>query len=127
MSALIEPEEIEHETEIVWLDNEEIDRLDYVRQSLDRLPRRSGRPAYHRHGRLVGYAVLGADAKPSRASGTYVRRVFWLAPHDRDQAPSGLYATGTPSEAVDPRTIKPGVRGSKTPRSEGRSTLDVRE
>lgn len=119
MSALIEPHEIEHETDIVWL--EDVDPLDYVRQSLDRLPRRAGKPAYHRHGRLVGYAVLGPAAKASRASGTFLRRVMWLAPHDRDQDPEGLYATGAPSEAVDPRTISPGVRGDKTDRSQGRS------
>lgn len=86
-----------------------------------RLPRRAGKPAYHRHGRLVGYAVLGPTAKASRASGTFLRRVMWLASHGRDQDPDGLYATGAPSEAVDPRTIRPGTRGDKTDRSQGRS------
>lgn len=32
MSSLIDPDEISHETELVWL--EDIDNLDYVRQSL---------------------------------------------------------------------------------------------
>ncbi|GHH62924.1 hypothetical protein FHS35_001974 [Streptomyces umbrinus] len=40
------------EAEIVWL--EDIDHLDYLRQSLDRLPTCKGRPAYHRGGRTVG-------------------------------------------------------------------------
>ncbi|MGR6998703.1 DUF6009 family protein [Yinghuangia aomiensis] len=123
MSALIEPHELQHETDIVWL--EDLERLDYVRQSLDRLPRRGGKPAYHRPGRLVGYAVLGPDARASRASGTFLRRVIWLAPHDRDQEPDGVYATGTPSEAVDPRTIRPGEKGAKTERSEGREKQGV--
>ncbi|MFE9454477.1 DUF6009 family protein [Streptomyces sp. NPDC006739] len=117
MSALIEEDEISHEIEFVWL--EDIGGLDYVRQSLDRLPSRKGRPAYHRDGRMVGYAQLGPDAKPSRSSGTFRRRVFWLLPHDRDTDPDGLYATGAPAEAVDPRTLAPGSKGRKTERSEG--------
>lgn len=117
MSALIDPAELAHETDLVWL--EDPSALDYVRQSLDRLPSRRGKPAYHRDGRMVGYAILGTDAKPSRASGTFRRRVFWLLPHDRDQQPEGLYSTGAPSEAVDPRTIAPRVKGYKTERSEG--------
>ncbi|ANW22302.1 DUF6009 family protein [Streptomyces clavuligerus] len=117
MSALIEPTQLAHEVELVWL--EDIEPLDYVRQSLDRLPTRRGRPAYHRDGRMVGYAVLGPKARSSRASGTFLRRVFWLLPHDRDGRPDGLYTSGAPSEAVDPRTIKPGIKGYKTQRSEG--------
>ncbi|MEV6962425.1 DUF6009 family protein [Streptomyces sp. NPDC051207] len=117
MSALIAEDEIVHEVDFVWL--EDVSKLDYVRQSLDRLPTRRGRPAYHRDGRMVGYALLGPDAKPSRSSGTFRRRVFWLLPHDRDSAPDGLYATGAPAEAVDPRTLEPGSKGRKTERSEG--------
>jgi hypothetical protein len=117
MSSLITDDEIVHETELVWL--EDITDLDYVRQSLDRLPTRKGRPAYHRDGRLVGYAQLGPDAKSSRSSGTFRRRVFWLLPHDRDTEPDGLYSTGAPAEAIDPRTLAPGSKGRKTERSEG--------
>lgn len=69
MSALIAEDEIAHEAELVWL--EDIGDLDYVRQSLDRLPTRRGKPAYHRDGRMVGYALLGPGAKPSRSSGTF--------------------------------------------------------
>jgi hypothetical protein len=117
MSSLIAEDEISHETELVWL--EEIDDLEYVRQSLDRLPTRKGRPAYYRDGRMVGYAILGSTAKPSRASGTFRRRVFWLLPHDRDSQPNGLYKKSAPAEAVDPRTLQPRVKGYKTERSEG--------
>ncbi|MER7743330.1 DUF6009 family protein [Streptomyces sp. NPDC096538] len=117
MSSLIDAEEIRHETELVWL--EDVDQLDYVRQSLDRLPTRKGKPAYHRDGRMIGYAILGTDAKPSRASGTFRRRVFWLLPHDRDTEPEGLYAKSAPAEAIDPRTLAPRVKGYKTERSEG--------
>ncbi|MFJ8982974.1 DUF6009 family protein [Streptomyces sp. NPDC102282] len=117
MSALIGEDEIRDEAELVWLEN--VFELDYVRQSLDRLPTRKGRPAYHRDGRMLGYAVLGPQARASRSSGTFRRRVFWLLPHDRDTAPDGLYATGAPSEAVDPRTLAAGTKGYKTERSEG--------
>ncbi|MFF9870106.1 DUF6009 family protein [Streptomyces sp. NPDC013953] len=117
MSALISDDEIKDEIELVWL--EDITSLDYIRQSLDRLPNRSSKPAYFRDGRMVGYAVLGPKAKASRASGTFRRRVFWLLPHDRDSAPDGLYAVGAPAEAVDPRTVAAGSRGRKTERSEG--------
>ncbi|MEU6212193.1 MULTISPECIES: DUF6009 family protein [unclassified Streptomyces] len=116
MSSLISDDEIHHEVGLVWL--EDVSELDYVRQSLDRLPTRRGRPAYHRDGRLVGYAQLGPQAKPSRSSGTFRRRVFWLLPHDRDTAPDGLYASGAPAEAVDPTTLAAGSRGRKTERSE---------
>ncbi|MFF4648048.1 DUF6009 family protein [Streptomyces sp. NPDC001389] len=116
MSSLISDDEIHHEIDLVWL--EDVTELDYVRQSLDRLPTRRGKPAYHRDGRLVGYAQLGPQAKPSRSSGTFRRRVFWLLPHDRDTLPDGLYATGAPAEAVDPTTLAAGSKGRKTERSE---------
>ncbi|MGW5609472.1 DUF6009 family protein [Streptomyces sp. NPDC003753] len=117
MSSLITEDEISHETDIVWL--EDIEHLDYVRQSLDRLPTRRGKPPYHRPGRMVGYALLSPQAKASRSSGTFRRRVFWLLPHDRDTVPDGLYAKGAPAEAIDPRTVAAGVKGYKTERSEG--------
>ncbi|MGD9486039.1 DUF6009 family protein [Streptomyces sp. TRM70308] len=123
MSSLITEDEISHEKELVWL--EDIDTLDYVRQSLDRLPTRRGKPAYHRDGRMVGYATLTTSAKASRSSGTFRRRVFWLLPHDRDTEPEGLYATGAPAEAVDPRTLGVGVKGRKTERSEGGPPSDA--
>ncbi len=116
MSSLISDDEIHHEVDLIWL--EDVTELDYVRQSLDRLPTRRGKPAYHRDGRLVGYAQLGPQAKPSRSSGTFRRRVFWLLPHDRDTAPDGLYASGAPAEAVDPTTLTAGSKGRKTQRSE---------
>ncbi|MFD9337177.1 DUF6009 family protein [Streptomyces sp. NPDC060028] len=116
MSSLISDDEIHHEIDLIWL--EDVTELDYVRQSLDRLPTRRGKPAYHRDGRLVGYAQLGPGAKPSRSSGTFRRRVFWLLPHDRDSVPDGLYATGAPAEAVDPTTLTAGSKGRKTERSE---------
>ncbi|MER5951227.1 DUF6009 family protein [Streptomyces sp. NPDC001904] len=123
MSSLIEPSQIAHEQDLIWL--EDTDTLDYVRQSLDRLPTRRGKPAYHRDGRMIGYATLSSEARASRASGTFLRRVFWLLPHDRDQQPGGLYASAAPSEGVDPRTLAVGIKGYKTERSEGGPPSDA--
>jgi uncharacterized protein DUF6009 len=115
MSSLLTEEELCHENNVVWL--EDPDRLDYVRQSRDKTTRRRGKPAYAREGRIVGYAELTADAEQAD-SGYYQRRVFYLLPHDRDYAPEGVYREGAPGEAVDPRTIRPGKVGEKTPRSQ---------
>ncbi|MFJ2061177.1 DUF6009 family protein [Streptomyces sp. NPDC087908] len=117
MSSLISEDDLKYEAEFVWL--EDVTLLDYVRQSLDRLPTRVGKPAYRRDGRMVGYATLSPDARASRASGTFRRRVFWLLPHDRDTDPEGLYACSAPAEAVDPETLAPRTKGRKTERSEG--------
>lgn len=125
MSSLISDDEIKHEVELVWL--EDTDNLDYVRQALDRLPTRGTKPPYFRDGRLVGYAVLGPNAKASRASGTFRRRVFFLQPHDRDSIPDGLYEKSGPSEGIDPRTAAPGVRGHKTLRSDPPSEDEIEE
>lgn len=64
------------------------------------------------------WANLAPTAKSFRACGIFRRRVFWLPPHDRDSQPDGDYAKGAPSEAFDPRTLEPRVKGYKTERSE---------
>jgi hypothetical protein len=61
-------------------------------------------------GRRVGYAVLRPDAPHDpQLPGNFTRRVFFLKDHDRDSDPDGVYSYGAPAEAVDPRTITPGV------------------
>ncbi|WP_371749982.1 DUF6009 family protein [Streptomyces sp. NBC_01283] len=88
-----------------------MDRLDYLRQSLDRLPTRTGKPA-HRERRMAGSAVPGPTAQASRAPGTFRRRVFWLLPHDRDSQPEGLYAIAAPgrsSGSPSPHAVRQGV------------------
>lgn len=103
------------EERIVWL--EDITRLDYVRQAVVYAGTRRRRVRWD-VGRLVGYAVLRPDATGS-APGTFERRAFWVAAHDRDSEPSGVYRSGAPSEAVDPRTIAPGEPGELTDRAWG--------
>ncbi|MFE0043659.1 DUF6009 family protein [Streptomyces albireticuli] len=98
MSSLITEDEITHENDLVRL--EDTQALDYVRQSLDRLPTRRGKPAYHRDGRMVGYTILGPAAKASRSSSTFRRHVFWLLPHDRDTDPEGTVLSAGPGGVV---------------------------
>lgn len=100
-------EDLDAETAIVWTEN--VDRFDYVRQSvITDHPRRVG-PIRPPEGRAVGYTELHPDAP----AGT-PRRVFWVKPTDRSELPSGPYRTSCPHEAVDPRTVSPGGRGEIT-------------
>ncbi|WP_435191612.1 DUF6009 family protein [Streptomyces sp. bgisy126] len=116
MSSLLTAGDLTHENRVVWLEDPE--ELDYVRQALDKTPRRRGKPRYHRDGRMIGFAELDDSAEADPDSGLQKRRVFYLLPHDRDAEPDGLYRAGAPGEAVDPRTIRPGHVGSKTARSQ---------
>ncbi|MEU6381648.1 DUF6009 family protein [Streptomyces sp. NPDC046909] len=116
MSSMLEDGQLTGEAEVVWLEN--LDTIDYVRQALDKVTTRTGKPRYSRDGRLVGYTTLAAGAERDPDSGLFPRRTFFLLPHDRDSDPTGDYQVGAPGEAVDPRTIEPGRAGAKTPRSQ---------
>jgi hypothetical protein len=123
MSSMLQDSQLTGEEEVVWL--EEPDHLDYVRQALDKVSTRRGKPRYSRDGRLVGYTTLAADAERDPDSGLFARRTFFLLPHDRDSDPTGDYQVGAPGEAVDPRTIEPGKVGAKTPRSQKGRTTEI--
>src|SRR5829696_5174677 len=107
-----EHNELDYEIEIVW--EEPIGNLDYVRESRiiqktnSRRPPRCPVP----NGRRIGYSILSKSARP--VLGGFIRRVFWLKDYDRDgSSPDETYKTGWPAEGVDPKTIKPGMRGQK--------------
>lgn len=117
MSSLLKESQLTHETSVVWL--EDPDTLDYVRQALDKTTRRSGKPRYARDGRMIGFTELSTEASPNPDRGLYQRRTFFLLPHDRPDDPEGVYKTGAPGEAVDPRTIEPRRVGEKPPGSQG--------
>jgi hypothetical protein len=105
-----------NEDGIVWL--EDIAHLDYAREDISLQPFRRRKPGRGYPGRLVGYATLSAQAEAE--DHRFFRRVFWLAPHDRD-AGHLCYRRTAPTEAVDPRTVRPGVPGRLTKRAwEGR-------
>jgi hypothetical protein len=115
---IIKAEDLQDEEEIVWLINPS--ELDYVRQFLncfasrrDSKPKKGDHPG---HG-LVGYAILKPEARSKR--GVFKRRYFWLNSNDRYYKPQGVYKTGCPSEAIDPRTIRAGETGEQTARALG--------
>ncbi|PZH18108.1 hypothetical protein C1I97_04220 [Streptomyces sp. NTH33] len=62
---MINAGESSHETEFVRL--EDIDQLDHVRQGLDRLPTREGRPAHHRDGIPDGLCAKSAPVEAADA------------------------------------------------------------
>jgi hypothetical protein len=109
------------EDRIVWL--EDIGKLDYVREVIyDGIRSRCRKPSWRGHtGRLVGYATLidrpVCSGGPRFNLAYYSRRVFWLAPYDRDLDPNGSYRIGAPAEAVDPRTVRPKIAGQITRRA----------
>ncbi|MFG2503297.1 DUF6009 family protein [Streptomyces sp. NPDC048441] len=124
MSAIPQEGDLAQEAEVVWLENTE--DLDYVRQALDKVNTRKGKPRYERDGRLIGYSNLAPTAPRSADSGLFARRTFYLLPHDRPNRPNDPacpYRVGSPLEAVDPRTVGAGKVGVKTPRSQ--ATADV--
>ncbi|WTC17131.1 DUF6009 family protein [Streptomyces cellulosae] len=109
---------LEYEDDIVW--TEDIERFEYVRQSVELSAGTRRRPVPWRGtGRRVGYAVLCPDAPSGDVPGNFVRRVFWVKEYDRSEQPNGTYRHSAPSEAVDPRTVAPGVWGKLTERAWG--------
>lgn len=105
---------IAKESQLVWL--EDPAAHDYVRMTeltngWSSVPR-LGDPEYV----VVGFTVVRrreADSVPPE------RRVFWLKPGDRTYSPNGPYERRCPCEAVDPRSLAPGLRGIKTQRCWG--------
>lgn len=79
MGAMPQEGDLAQEAEIVWL--EDLTDLDYVRQALDKVNTRQGKPRYERDGRLIGYSDLAPKAPRSADSGLFARRTFYLLPH----------------------------------------------
>ena len=106
------------EINIVW--DEDISHLDYVREIVVYARTRQRPVPWHGEGRRVGYTVLSKEAPNFAEPGEsrmFLRRLFFLLEHDRDRDPDGVYSTGAPMEAVDPRTVRPNVKGQLTERA----------
>lgn len=92
---------LNHEEVIEWVDGLRPEYFDYVRELVIWSPRRRQRPGAGRiPGRLVAFAVLAEDAPAFAGSGMFLRRAWWVADHDP--------YVGTPCEAVDPQSLRPG-------------------
>lgn len=116
-------EALSREVGIEWI--ADLADLDYVRQSAVITHARKGylRCPTAPEGRTVGYTILDPATKPEWPPRGFLRRVFWVKPHDRSEDPGGIYAHDCPTEAVDPRTVAPGQEGYVTIRARGRSEV----
>ncbi|MER5417992.1 DUF6009 family protein [Streptomyces virginiae] len=122
-------QKITDEVEIIWVEGEStvMARYDYVRQDLVKTSKKRGVPRITWDARIIGYANLSAEAEPppGLGSGRWERRVFYVKPQDRSERENDdervHYQGSTPTEAVDPRTVKPKVVGTLTDRARGRA------
>ena len=94
-----------YEKSIVWL--EDIGSLRYVRAVQVRCAKSRRGPLRLDGGeRVIGYSKLLSNAPRDPRTDRYSRRLFYLKPSDieADRGP-------IPNNAVDPRTVLPGVSG----------------
>lgn len=103
---------LQFETDIIWL--EDISKLPYVRCFEQPVRNRRGTPGKchfnNEETRLIGYANLSKDAPCNNWYS--VRRIFTIRRED-ERNPVSI-PQDMPTEAVDPRTVKPGIKGVKT-------------
>jgi len=96
---------VSFEKSIVWM--EEVDDFRFVREAMI-CDAKSRRGALHMSsGRVVGYSKLTSDAPAN--DGRYSRRVFYFKSGDDPLASGDIKF---PSNAVDPKSIVPGVRAT---------------
>ena len=93
-----------YEKSILWLEN--IDTFRFVRTVEVRCSRSRRGPLNLSTGeRVIGYAKLTPDAPRDPNTDNYTRRLFYLNPTDVDPLAS------VPPDAIDPRTVLPGLPG----------------
>lgn len=101
------------ESDIVWLRDRH--DLPYVRESAcETFSRRIGKPKPEQcnHHTLIGYSELRPKARHNRiGKGSFTRRLFWVKESDLLHS---KHRSCLPTEAVDPLTITPGVKGRMT-------------
>jgi hypothetical protein len=113
LASWSEEHPLAYEKSIVWL--ESIEQIPYVRVAHVRCARSRRGPLVVSTGqRVVGYSKLLPDAPRDQHTQRFVRRLFYLAdPGDSNSNPK------IPDDAVDPRTVLPGVEGVKPPGNRG--------
>jgi hypothetical protein len=93
------------EKSVVWL--RPLESLDFVRVALVRRARsRRGPLVADGAGVVVGYTKLTTDAPRDPKTGAFCRRLFYLRDED-----SQLNMNQFPPDAIDPRTVLPGIAG----------------
>jgi len=104
---------IQGEESILWFDP--ITRLPadgspdfpWIRESVVHPPSRRGPIRVGKSNILLGYSTIRRNAQTRNlAVGIFVRRLFWLKRTD------DTHAGRAPFNAVDPKTIRPGVPGT---------------
>lgn len=97
-------EPLSYEKSIVWLEN--IERLPYVRVAEVRCATsRRGALVLNGKHRVIGYSKLMDDAPRDPHTARFTRRLFYLKEGD------GRSQTLPAGQAVDPRTVFPGLPG----------------
>ena len=97
---------LDFERSIVWL--ESIEALDFTRvKTVTTANARDGLPEVDEPVIVLGYSTLLDDAPVHPLSKKYIRRVFYLTVDDAQ-----LNMNAFPDDAVDPRTVLPGIEGS---------------
>jgi len=120
LTAWSDKDPLAYEKSIVWLEN--IDAVRFVRAVEVRCARsRRGPLSLSTGQRVIGYAKLTADAPRDPRTESFTRRLFYLKTSDADE-PSSI-----PPDALDPRTILPGVRGDAPVTTTDPAAQSVRE
>jgi len=100
-----EVDPLAYEKSIVWL--EDIGSLQFVRTVQVRCAKSRRGPLRLQGGeRVIGYSKLLADAPRDPHTDRYSRRLFYLKPCDIETVSGPI-----PDNAIDPRTVLPGVGG----------------
>lgn len=109
-SSLPPNDPLAYEKSIVWL--EDFRSLRYVRTVQVRCAKSRRGPLRLNTGeRVVGYSKLLAEAPRDPRTDRYTRRLFYLKPCDIVTGAAREIAV--PPNAVDPRTVLPGVSGGR--------------
>lgn len=109
--------EYDNEEKIIWLrDNDDLTKMDFVREEWLFCPIRTGPVRAPPGETLIGYAILKKTAAKTDERG-FCRRIFTLRPEDRFRADGGRLLNELPPDAIDPLLVeagKPSIRPGQT-------------
>lgn len=119
---------LQYESKIVWL--RDINKIPYVRERITDFNEKTGISRSRKlelniEMELVGYAELESHAPfkfIDEGKEYFYRRVFFLKKADRANDPEGVYKTGCPIEAVDPKSVFPKEKGEVNDKVRGKQS-----